>query len=60
VIVGGPNVNPGYKLVQNAALSGRLPTISLAAFACSSRFPATFSWARTVSYFGMEEKYCKN
>ena len=56
VIVGSPNVNPGYKLVSNSAY----PSIAAdyeRTFAVLKALPADIFLGAHGNYFGMEEKY---
>jgi metallo-beta-lactamase class B len=56
VIVGSPNVNPGYKLVENA----QYPQIAAdyeRMFKALRSLPADIFLGAHGSYFGMEEKY---
>ena len=48
VIVGSPNVNAGYKLVNNA-LYPQIADDYERMFRVLKSFPATFSWARTAT-----------
>ena len=58
VIVGSPNVNPGYKLVKNAAY----PAIAddyARMFKTLAALPADLFLGAHGAYFGMEEKYAR-
>jgi len=58
VIVGSPNVNPGYKLVNNA----RYPEIAddyASGFGMLKSLPCDIFLGAHGSYFGMEAKYAK-
>jgi metallo-beta-lactamase class B len=58
VIVGSPNVNPGYKLVDNA----QYPEIAAdytRMFAVLKALPADIFLGAHGSYFDMEEKYAR-
>src|SRR3954453_7184852 len=58
VIIGSPNVNPGYKLVNNSAY----PSISAdyeRTFAGLKALPADIFLGAHGNYFGMEEKYAR-
>jgi metallo-beta-lactamase class B len=58
VIVGSPNVNPGYKLVHNAAY----PEIAQdyeATFRTLKSLPCDFFLGAHGSYFGMEDKFSR-
>ena len=58
VIVGSPNVNPGYKLVSNSAY----PSIAAdyeRTFAVLKALPADIFLGAHGNYFGMEEKYAR-
>jgi metallo-beta-lactamase class B len=58
VIVGSPNVNPGYKLVSNSAY----PTIAEdyeTTFRVSKALPCDVFLGAHAGYFGMEEKFAQ-
>jgi metallo-beta-lactamase class B len=58
VIIGSPNVNPGYKLVNNA----RYPEIAddyASGFGVLKSLPCDIFLGAHGSYFGMEAKYAK-
>ena len=58
VIIGSPNVNPGYKLVKNAAY----PPIAddfTRTFETLAALPADLFLGAHGAYFGMEEKYAR-
>jgi metallo-beta-lactamase class B len=58
VIVGSPNVNPGYKLVNNA----NYPEIAddyARGFRVLKSLPCDVFLGAHGSYYGMEEKYAK-
>jgi metallo-beta-lactamase class B len=58
VIVGSPNVNPGYKLVKNAAY----PEIAddyARMFKTLAALPADLFLGAHGAYFGLEEKYAR-
>jgi metallo-beta-lactamase class B len=56
VIIGSPNVNPGYKLVNNAAYPGIAGDYARM-FKTLASLPADLFLGAHGSYFGMEEKY---
>src|SRR4051812_14992389 len=58
VIIGSPNVNPGYKLVNNSAY----PSIAAdyeRTFAVLKALPADIFLGAHGDYFGMQEKYAR-
>lgn len=56
VIVGSPNVNPGYKLVNNASYPAIAPDYERM-FRVLSSLPCDIFLGAHGSYFGLEEKY---
>ena len=56
VIIGSPNVNPGYKLVNNAAYPG-IAADYARGFKVLAALPADLFLGAHGAYFGMEEKY---
>jgi metallo-beta-lactamase class B len=58
VIVGSPNVNPGYKLVNNAAYPGIAEDYARG-FKTLAALPADLFLGAHGSYFGMDEKYAR-
>jgi len=56
VIVGSPNVNPGYKLVNNAAYP-RIAEDYEHMWSVLKQLPCDFFLGAHGSYFGMEDKY---
>jgi metallo-beta-lactamase class B len=58
VIVGSPNVNPGYKLVNNAAYPA-IASDYARMFTVLKSLPADFFLGAHGSYFGMEAKYAR-
>ncbi len=58
VIVGSPNVNPGYKLVQNAAYPAIADDFTRT-FETLAALPADLFLGAHGAYFGMEEKYAR-
>jgi len=58
VIVGSPNVNPGYKLVNNAAYPA-IASDYARMFTVLKSLPADLFLGAHGSYFGMEAKYAR-
>jgi len=58
VIVGSPNVNPGYKLVKNAAYPAIADDFTRM-FETLAALPADLFLGAHGAYFGMEEKYAR-
>ena len=58
VIVGSPNVNPGYKLVKNAAYPAIADDFTRT-FETLAALPADLFLGAHGAYFGMEEKYAR-
>ncbi len=58
VIVGSPNVNPGYKLVNNARY-GEIADDYARSFRVLKSLPCDIFLGAHGSYFGMEAKYAK-
>jgi metallo-beta-lactamase class B len=58
VIVGSPNVNPGYKLVNNA-LYPQIASDYERMFVVLKSLPADLFLGAHGNYFGMEEKYAR-
>jgi metallo-beta-lactamase class B len=58
VIIGSPNVNPGYKLVNNAAYPGIAEDYARG-FKTLAALPADLFLGAHGSYFGMDEKYAR-
>ncbi|MDR3739343.1 MAG: subclass B3 metallo-beta-lactamase [Terracidiphilus sp.] len=58
VIVGGPNVNPGYKLVGNAVYP-QIADDFARGFAVLKSLPCDLFLGAHASYFGLEEKYAR-
>jgi metallo-beta-lactamase class B len=58
VIVGSPNVNPGYKLVKNAAYP-QIADDYARTFETLAALPADLFLGAHGAYFGMEEKYAR-
>jgi metallo-beta-lactamase class B len=56
VIVGGPNVNPGYKLVGNTAYP-RIATDFHHGFQVLKSMPCDVFFGAHAGYFGLQEKY---
>ena len=58
VIVGSPNVNPGYKLVQKASYAGIADDYARG-FRVLKALPCDVFLGAHGSYFGLEEKYAR-
>lgn len=58
VIVGSPNVNPGYELVENATYSGIAHDYEKT-FAVLKSLPCDVFLGAHGSYYGMEQKYAR-
>ena len=58
VIVGGPNVNPGYKLVGNAAYP-QIAADFRHGFEVLKSLPCDIFLGAHASYYGLEEKYAR-